>query len=194
MTEEEKLDHFTAHYRLPTEYKPANNDYVGKIKAQADPVKSTLLDIVQKLKIAMDEDRKTWEFSDELRQLNGMKTERGKKRFFNISKDKLNDDPVAQFKQSVEQLQELINDIKNKPSSSNHQFIQIDSGKLKASLIDQAQSLINGIFQNLTKTSQNDLNSFIKELQETVEELKQSSTRLETLKHNKEKYREVKDN
>lgn len=98
-----------------------------------------------------------------------MRTDRGKKRFLKISGDKLNGDPVSQFKHAIEQLNEVVQDIKNKHREKNEQFIQIDSGKLKNALMDQAQHFIADIFTHLIKDSQEDLNSFIRLLSDTVE-------------------------
>lgn len=60
MTEEEKTEHYVKKYTLPRRYQPSSSDYVAKVKKDADPIKATLLDIVQRIKAPMDEDCKTW--------------------------------------------------------------------------------------------------------------------------------------
>jgi dynein heavy chain len=136
----------------------------------------------------IDEDRKFWQSSDDLRQLSNIRTERGKKRILRGNQDQLDVDPVQRYRESMDSLQDILNDIKNKPTQKPESFIIIDCSKLKQSLIDYGQDFIQQIFHHLAKESKEDLNSLLTEFVETVEELKQPTTKLDHLKKNRAKY------
>lgn len=79
----------------------------------------------------MDEDCKMWLLSPTVRQLKSMRTDRGKNRYMKASSEKIDVDPVQIFKNSIEQLQELMLDIKQKEHQKDEQFINLDSSKLR---------------------------------------------------------------
>jgi|LauGreDrversion4_2_1035121.scaffolds.fasta_scaffold21291_6 ElaB/YqjD/DUF883 family membrane-anchored ribosome-binding protein len=85
-----------------------------------------------------------------------------------------------------------MNDIKNKQSQKAELFIILDCSKIKNTLLDLANKLIQNQFERLIKDAKHDLNSLLQEFVDTVEELKTPSTDLAHLKKNKDKYAEVK--
>ena len=85
-----------------------------------------------------------------------------------------------------------MNDIKNKQSQKPELFIILDCSRIKNTLLDQANKLIQLQFERLIKDAKHDLNSLLQEFADTVEELKTPSTELAHLKKNKDKYAEVK--
>lgn len=80
--------------------------------------------------------------SDEYRQLYNIRSDRGRKRILLGSKDALDPDPVQKYKDSIENLNDTLNDIKNKSSQKAEGFIILDSTKLKASLLEQGNKFI----------------------------------------------------
>lgn len=59
----------------------------------------------------MGEDQKIWVNSDEIRQLNNMKSDKGIRRILRGSNQ---EDSVQKYKESIEILIDLMNDIKNR--------------------------------------------------------------------------------
>lgn len=62
----------------------------------------------------MEEDRKHWQVSDEFRQLYNIRSERGRKRILLGAKDSLDPDPVQRYKESIDSLSDVLNDVRNK--------------------------------------------------------------------------------
>lgn len=85
-----------------------------------------------------------------------------------------------------------MNEIKNNPSQKAELFIIIDSSRLKNTLLELGNKLIQSQFERLIKDAKEDLNSILLEFVETVEELKTPATDYAHLKKNKDKYAEVK--
>jgi hypothetical protein len=131
--------------------------------------------------------------SDEYRQLYNIRSERGKKRILLGAKDSLDPDPVAKYKESIDGLSDVLNDIKNKHSQKPEQFIILDCSKLKSTLLEQGNIIIQSLFEHLIKDSKEDLNSLLQEFQETIDELKTPSADFAHLKKNKDKYNEVRN-
>ena len=74
--------------------------------------------------------------SDEFRQLYNIRSDRGRKRILLGNKDVLDPDPVQKYKDSIENLNDTLNDIKNKASQKAEHFIILDSSKLKSTLVE----------------------------------------------------------
>mmetsp|Transcript_20727 Transcript_20727/g.31788 ORF Transcript_20727/g.31788 Transcript_20727/m.31788 type:complete len:653 (+) Transcript_20727:3424-5382(+) len=139
----------------------------------------------------MEEDRKHWQASEELRQLYNIRTERGRRRIMRGTQGDLDQDPVQRYKESIESLMDVRNDVKNKQPQKPEQFIILDCSKLKNSLTEYGDDFIQQIFQHLIKESKEDLNNLLTEFTETIEELKTPPTKLQHLKKNKDLYNDV---
>jgi hypothetical protein len=72
--------------------------------------------------------------------------------------------------------------VRNKQATRNEQFIILDSSKLKTRLIDGGQEYIHYILNQLVTDSKNELNQLCTLMVETVDELRQHSSKLEQLK------------
>jgi len=99
---------------------------------------------------------------------------------------------LDKYKDAIELLTEVMNDIKNKQSQKAELFIILDWSRIKNTLLELANKLIQSQFERLIKDAKHDLNSILLEFVETVEELKTPATDLAHLKKNKDKYAEVK--
>jgi hypothetical protein len=86
------------------------------------------------------------------------------------------EDSVQKYKESIESLIDVINDVKNKQQEKQEQFIKFDYSRLKGSLIDSGQEFIQKIFQHLIKESKEDLNNLLNEFDETIATLKTPPT------------------
>jgi dynein heavy chain len=98
---------------------------------------------------------------------------------------------VQRYKESIESLVDVMNDVKNKQPQKPEQFIILDCSKLKSSLTECGNAFIQDIFEHLITESKEDLNSLLTHFTETIEELKTPPTKLEHLKKNKDLYAEV---
>lgn len=56
------------------------------------------------------------------------------------------EDSVQKYKESIESLIDVINDVKNKQQEKQEAFIKFDYSKLKNSLIDSGNEFIQKIF------------------------------------------------
>ena len=86
------------------------------------------------------------------------------------------EDSVQKYKESIESLIDVINDVKNKQQEKAERFIKFDYSRLKGSLIDSGQEFIQKIFQHLIKESKEDLNNLLNEFDETIATLKTPPT------------------
>lgn len=124
-----------------------------------------------------------------------MGTHRGRQRFIKTNSSQIKsegiNDPVSAYRTMIENIDDYIGDVKNKPSNKNEQFIKFDSSKLKMNLTEAGNEFIQYILNSLVQESKDDLHSLCTEMQETVEELRQHCTKLEQLKRNRERYAEV---
>ena len=101
-------------------------------------------------------------------------------------------DPVQRYKESIESLIDVMNDVKNKQPQKPEQFIILDCSKLKNSLTEYGNDFIQKIFEHLIKESKDDLNQLLNEFTDTIDVLKQQTGKLDHLKTNKDLYAEVK--
>lgn len=138
----------------------------------------------------MEDDRKQWQASEEVRQLYNIKSARGMQRILRASSSGA--DSVQKYKESIESLVDVINDVKNKQQEKQEQFIKFDYSRLKGSLIDSGNEFIQKIFQHLIKESKEDLNNLLNEFDETIATLKTPPTQLTMLKKNRDLHEEVK--
>jgi ElaB/YqjD/DUF883 family membrane-anchored ribosome-binding protein len=117
--------------------------------------------------------------------------------FFRFCRDKTtrlqipDQDDLLKYKNAIELFTEVMNDIKNKQSQKPELFIILDCSKIKNTLLDLANKLIQSQFERLIKDAKHDLNSLLQEFADTIDELKTPSTDLPHLKKNKDKYAEV---
>ena len=126
-----------------------------------------------------------------MRQLQNIRTAKGRQRILRGTQGELDQDPVARYKESIEGLVDVITDVKNKQPQKPEQFIILDCSRLKASLTDCGTTFIQDIFEHLITESKEDLNTLLGEFTETIEELKTPPTKLEHLKRNKDLYAAV---
>jgi len=77
------------------------------------------------------------------------------------NKDQLDPDPVQRYKEGIESLNDVLNDVKNKHPSKQEQFIIIDYSKYKNSLLEHGYEFIQFIFNTLIQESKDDLNSLL---------------------------------
>jgi len=101
-------------------------------------------------------------------------------------------DAVAKYKTGIEQLKEIVEDIRqNWDSTKNVQFIVFNASNMKTELMEQGHQSITQIFGNMIKESVKELRSFLTELKDTVEELNQVCQTKEQFKKNQDKLAEV---
>jgi len=70
--------------------------------------------------------------------VHGTRFQRYKEKMFRQNQDEVTDDPVIMYKRAIEECGDYLLDIKNQPAQKNEQFISIEYGQLKQSLIDIA--------------------------------------------------------
>lgn len=124
-----------------------------------------------------------------------MGTERGKKRFLKqsttSSSDRPDQNPHQTYKSVIESVGEHIDDVRNKQATRNEQFLILDSSKLKTSLIDGGNEYIQYILNELVTNSKKELKDLLDGMVETVDELRQQSTKKEDLKRRREHLAQV---
>jgi len=98
---------------------------------------------VDKINTIMEDDIKVQKMSEELRHLQNLRTERGKKRILRPT-DAFDTDPVASYRTTIEQLGEILQDIKfgSRQGHLSQQFIVLDPSQLKGSLMEHATDFI----------------------------------------------------
>lgn len=82
---------------------PTKNNYVDKVKKDSEikNLRSNILETVELLSRAMEDEAKYWQFSEELRQLSSMYTDRGKKRFLSGQTNVRDNDPVQKYQNAI---------------------------------------------------------------------------------------------
>ena len=136
-------------WQLPRTYE-AKQEYEEKIAKKSTTVISVqILEGIENIQQIIEDDRKHWQASDEFRQLYNIRSDRGRKRILLGSKDALDPDPVQKYKDSIESLNDVLNDIKNKHSQKPEQFIILDCSKLKYTLLEQGNKFIQQLFEHL---------------------------------------------
>jgi len=169
LSEEERREKRYEKYRLP---KPFENkyQYVQKIQSNKDvsAISENIHKGVDKISIIMEEDVKAQKNNDELRHLQNLRTERGKKRILR-QQDQFDADPVAGYKQTIEQLHEILQDIRfNKQVQNSQQFIVLDCSHLKSALMEHANDFIQQLYVHLMRESKDELNGLLKEFDDTI--------------------------
>ena len=114
------------------------------------------------------------------------------KRILRGNQGDVDQDPVQRYKESIESLIDVMNDVKNKQPQKPEQFIILDCSKLKNSLTEYGNDFIQKIFEHLIKESKDDLNQLLNGFTDTIDVLKQQTGKLDHLKTNKDLYAEVK--
>jgi len=115
------------------------------------------------------------------------------KRILRGNQGDIDQDPVQRYKESIESLIDVMNDVKNKQPQKPEQFIILDCSKLKNSLTEYGNDFIQKIFEHLIKESKDDLNQLLNEFTDTIDVLKQQTGKLDHLKTNKDLYTAVKN-
>lgn len=128
--------------------------------------------------------------SEEYRQVSSFRFRYGKTTRIQMAADQ--DNLLDKYKDAIELLTEVMNDIKNKQSQKPELFIILDCSRIKNTLLDLANKLIQHQFERLIKDAKHDLNSLLQQFVETVEELKTPCNDYAQLKKNKDKFAEVK--
>ena len=194
LTEEEKESQWKARWELPRalESKSEYEDRINHNRKVRDKSKEILAGI-EGVAAAMEADAKHWQASEEVRQLRAARNQGHRKRALRGPQGgELDQDPVQRYKEQIEGLVDVMNDVKNKQPQKAEQFIILDCSKLKASLTDSGNQLIADIFEHLIAESKEELNGLLNEFHDTIEELKTPSTKLEHLKKNRDLLAEVK--
>ena len=77
-----------------------------------------------------------WQVSPEIRHLSSLRTQRGQTRFLK-SAPGVEDDAVAKYKNGIEALKEIVDEVRhNRPSTRNEQFIVFQATNLKNELME----------------------------------------------------------
>jgi hypothetical protein len=191
LTDEEKLAQWKARWELPRAM-DEKDDYEGRISRNGKIRVKTkeIIAGIDAIQSSMGEDQKIWVNSDEIRQLNNMKSDKGIRRILRGSNQ---EDSVQKYKESIEILIDLMNDIKNRQQQKHEQFIIFDYSKLKNTLIEYGNECIQTIFQHLIKESKDDLNNLLDEFEDTITILKTPPTQLAMLKKNKDLFKATKE-
>lgn len=185
LTEDEKRKKFIEEHALPLPQKNAK-DYVEKISKNDEITQYsvTILACVDEIKQALENDCRKWKNQSFVTHLHSLRTDRGKKRLIKTVTNTQSDDTVSKYKSHIDQLDEVLTDIRNELSVKKEGFIEIDATKLKADLIELGMQCINYIFEVLAKQSKGDLQDFLRDLQETIHELQKTCETTEQLKKN----------
>jgi hypothetical protein len=171
VSEEEKVAMINKKYAFPAiTSSKIDIPYVEHVSSsgEVNNVTTYITEQVQKIKEALDNNCRFWEMSQELRYVIGTRTERGKARLFKQDHDKYEDNPVIAYKRAIEELAEYLSDIRNQTPQKTEQFISIEFGKLKQTLLDLGSEYLTYILDHLKKDAKNDLNSLIDEMRNTV--------------------------
>jgi hypothetical protein len=90
----------------------------------------------------------------------------------------LDQDPVQRYKESIESLIDLMNEIRNKHAQKPEKFIILDCSRLKTSLTEYGTEFIQKIFQHLIQESKQELTGLLGEFEDTIAKLKTQPTKL----------------
>ena len=188
MSEEEKEQEWVRKWQLPKAYepKPEYEDRINKNKSinlSSNHIVEGIVSIAKNMKADIENQMN----SEEYRQVSSFRFRRDKTTRLQIP----DQDDLLKYKDAIELLTEVMNDIKNKQSQKPELFIILDCSKIKNTLLDLANKLIQSQFERLIKDAKHDLNSLLQEFADTIDELKTPSTDLPHLKKNKDKYAEV---
>jgi hypothetical protein len=115
------------------EDKPEYVDRIAK-KSKIKNKRHEITEGVQKIQNNMEEDRKRWQRSPEIRFLSNMRTERGKRRILRVTAEEDGEDPVLRYKESIDSVNDIMMDINNKSGHQAEGFIIIDCSMLKTKL------------------------------------------------------------
>lgn len=91
-------------------------------------------------------------------------------------------DPVLRYKESIESLNIVMNDVKKKNQEKTEQFIIFDCSRLKVSLLEYGTDFIQQIFTHLIKESKDELYALLNEFSNTIENLNNPVHDIEYLK------------
>ena len=188
MSEEEKEQEWVRKWQLPKAYdpKPEYEEKINKNKSinlSSNHIVEGIVSIAKNMKADIENQMN----SEEYRQVSSFRFRRDKTTRLQIP----DQDDLLKYKDDIELLTEVMNDIKNKQSQKPELFIILDCSKIKNTLLDLANKLIQSQFERLIKDAKHDLNSLLQEFADTIDELKTPSTDLPHLKKNKDKYAEV---
>ena len=109
----------------------------------------------------LEEDEKRQMVEPEFRQLMNMQTDRGKRRFLKSTQATDPDDPVSNYRTTIDQMLTNMQEMANKNSTAPRFFIQLDYTHLRNDQKEQARKLIQEIQVHLIDESKKDLNQLI---------------------------------
>jgi hypothetical protein len=191
MTDEEKEEDWRKRWMLPKPYepKPEYEDRIAKHKGIGNS-SSLIIEGIELISKNMKMDIENQQNSEEYRQVSSFRLRHGKTTRIQQAQDQ--DNMLEKYKDAIELLTEVLNDIKNKQSQKPELFIILDCSRIKNTLLDLANKLIQQQFERLIKDAKHDLNSLLTQFTTTVEELKTPCLDYAQLKKNKDKFAEVK--
>lgn len=190
MSEEEREEEWRKRWQLPKPYE-AKAEYEDRIQKNKG-INSSSIHIIEGIEAIsknMKADIENQMNSEEYRQVSSFRFRHGKTTRHQIADQ---DNILDKYKDAIELLTEVMNDIKNKQSQKAELFIILDCSKIKNTLLELANKLIQSQFERLIKDAKHDLNSLLLEFSETVDELKTPAADLAHMKRNKDKQAEVK--
>jgi hypothetical protein len=100
---------------------------------------------IEKIAIVLEEDEKRQMVEPEFRQLMNMQTDRGKRRFLRQTEATDPEDPVSNYRTTIEQMQTNMQEMSNKASTQSRFFIQLDYTRLRNDQKECARKLIQEI-------------------------------------------------
>jgi hypothetical protein len=112
LSQEEKESQWKARWELP---KPMEerSEYQARISTnkKIKQKNNEIITGIENIASNMEDDRKQWQASEEVRQLYNIKSARGMQRILRATSG---EDSVQKYKESIESLIDVINDVKNK--------------------------------------------------------------------------------
>lgn len=192
MTEEEKDQWWKDRFELPHPM-PKKHEYEERItrneKIQAKV--NEILKGIDNVSTAIEEDKRHWNASEERRQLSSMSKDKWLRRMLQGQNNLAEADPVAQYRDILDNLACVVTDIQNRPAVKPEKFINLDCGRLKASLLEHVKDIEQTIYSHLINEAKRDLTELLDEWQTIITTLKQPATHLELLKTNKALHEQV---
>ena len=120
-----------------------------------------------------------------------MQTDRGKKRFLRATDATDPDDPVSNYRSVINDMYSNMQELSNKASTQSKFFIQLDYTMLRNEQKECVRKLITEIQEHLIKESKAELNKFLKQTKDVVDELKTNCISLDMLKSHKERFADI---
>lgn len=143
-SKEEDMEALTAKWQIPALEKIEEYPEMIWSKSVKNIYESVKREI-DKIKVVLEEDEKRQMVEPEFRQLMNMQTDRGKRRFLRSTEATDPDDPVANYRTTIEQMQTNMQEMANKASTQARFFIQLDYTSLRNDQKECARKLVTEI-------------------------------------------------